>query len=168
MAEYDRIQKKQESRAIANSGTGSRQLKRIVDNRQLMKSQTSLNDTVQLGKDKHRRLKENAKQNPLFNVEINSKTAHKRLGSFTLKDINTILRPTGYTATSHFLERIASNPGTQRWKSMGVYDGKDLSNFLSKGIQTTQIYGGKKQDIIRFTSGGIIPINANKLITITF
>ncbi len=33
MAEYDRTQKKQESRAIANNETGNRQLKGFVDNR---------------------------------------------------------------------------------------------------------------------------------------
>lgn len=32
MGEYDRIQKKQESRAVANNETGSRQLKGFVDN----------------------------------------------------------------------------------------------------------------------------------------
>lgn len=32
MAEYDRIQKKQESRAVASNGAGSRQLKGLVDN----------------------------------------------------------------------------------------------------------------------------------------
>lgn len=33
MAEYDRIQKNQESRAVANNGTGNRQVKSFVDNR---------------------------------------------------------------------------------------------------------------------------------------
>lgn len=168
MGEYGREQRNQLSRGIANSDAGSRQLKGIVDNRQLMKSQPSLNDAVQLGKDKHYHLKENAKQNPLFDAVANSKTAHKKLGSFTLKDINSILRPTGYTATSHFLERIASNPGTQRWNSRGVFNGGELSSFLSKGIQDTQMYQGQKQKIIRFTEGVIIPINAKKLITVTF
>lgn len=49
MGEYDRIKKKQESRAIANSETGSRQLKRFVDSsRVLIKQQKNMiKNTIQ-------------------------------------------------------------------------------------------------------------------------
>lgn len=42
MAEYDRIQKKQESRAIANSEAGSRRLKEYIDNRSVVTIQTKM------------------------------------------------------------------------------------------------------------------------------
>lgn len=46
MAEYDRIQKKQESRAVANCENASKQLKGLADNR-----------IVQLGKGSHGKMK---------------------------------------------------------------------------------------------------------------
>lgn len=46
MAEYDRVQKKQESRAIANSKNGSRQLKEVVDNRPQSIVQLCMNEMM--------------------------------------------------------------------------------------------------------------------------
>ena len=77
--------------------------------------------TIQLGKDKHKRLKKSVVTHPLFNISINSKIAHKPIGKFTLEDIKFMLKPTGYNATLHFLERIAVKKGTKRWNSIGVY-----------------------------------------------
>lgn len=49
MAEYSREQRNQVSRAIANSGAGSRQLKGFVDNRYLGIKQAKLNNVIQCG-----------------------------------------------------------------------------------------------------------------------
>lgn len=50
MAEYDRIQKKQESRAVANNDTGSRQLRGFVNNNTLSKEYSFDSAQTSLGK----------------------------------------------------------------------------------------------------------------------
>lgn len=52
MAEYDRIQKKQLSRAVAHNGGGNKKLKGFVDKRHQTMSQFKIINTVQLRSDK--------------------------------------------------------------------------------------------------------------------
>lgn len=158
-----RQNKERVSRTIGAAGGMARQ-RVIVD-----KTVNNI-EVFQLGKDKHKRLKRERANNILANIEIPSKLVNKKLGSFTLTDINDMLKGANYSATIHFLERISNHDGIARWNSIGVYTGYDLYSFLRRGIIERYIYNGKQEYRLRFVENVFIPLNkkAKKLITITF
>lgn len=94
MAEYVREQRKQESRVITNSETGSRQLKEIVDNRNCYAEQMSNNNTQFFKKvvqrDMHPNIKKDLltiKDNQLFTRAVSQDEAAQIRKAGTLVQI---------------------------------------------------------------------------------
>lgn len=105
---YEARQNKERASRMIGGGGRSRQRMKFE------KGKTSIVQAkiFQFGRDKHKRLQKEQKKNILSNITISSKQVDKKLGKFTLTDINRMLRPTGYSATKHFLERISRPIGT--------------------------------------------------------
>lgn len=115
----------------------------------------------------------NMKDYPLWSAEGSSKIHNKDIKSLSQREINDILRLTGYDATLHFVERVSQKDGRKRWYSFGITTGGDFINALRgarRGNRYTDAQGRTCQDLS--IEAGMIKIVTNpetrKLVTITY
>lgn len=187
---YEQVEKSKENKSssVANSvgqkKSNGKQGLRFEDNRpetivqrklQEIANKSSLSP-IQLGKDKKKRFQKGIAKNPLFNAFVNSSIANKKIGQLSQKDIDNILRPTGYTASMHFAQRVSKKKSAKddRWGSFGITTAYDfvmeLKNAYAKDDPSVDKQGRNSQELLMFQGAAKIIANpdSKKIVTISF